>query len=218
MSYSWRPVAPLSEQDRQIDLRDVDALQSAWLEFRSRLAETSAANLKAFNERLARQWSIETGILERLYDIDRGTTQVLIERGFVTDYLERSSTNHEPEQVMQILRDHQASVELIQDAVGNTRPLTVGLIQQLHATLTQHQETVAGLDQFGNPVQFRLRRGAFKELPNNPTRPNGVLHEYAPPIHVSAEMDNLVQWYNQAQGKSIPTKTATGAWRVRSQT
>ncbi len=31
-----------------------------------------------FNERLKREWAIETGIIERLYTLDRGTTQQLI--------------------------------------------------------------------------------------------------------------------------------------------
>lgn len=37
-------------------------------------------------------------------------------------------------------------------------------------------------------------RGAFKKLPNNPSRPDGVIHEYCPPEHVDTEVEQLVDW------------------------
>lgn len=197
MGIAWKSIAPLSEQDKSVDLKDVESLKSAWMEVMARLAESSKSNLMQFNERLARQWSIETGILERIYDLDRGTTLVLIERGFIADLVDRSSTDRDPVELIEILRDHKSAVDMVQDCVANARPLTVGFINQLHSTLTSHQETVEGVDQFGNSVSFPLRRGAFKELPNNPTRPDGSIHEYSPPLHVYSEMDNLLSWYNE---------------------
>lgn len=197
MEFKWVPITRLSEQDKSIDLTDVDSLKSTWLELRAKLAESSAANLEKFSERLARHWSIETGILERTYDLDRGTTLVLIEMGFLPDLIERSSTDRDPEEVVTILRDHRAAVDLIQDCVAAARPLTVGLIHELHSILTRHQNIVDGLDQFEQPVSFPLKRGAFKDLPNNPRRPDGSIHEYCPPIHVQSEMDNLLTWYHE---------------------
>src|ERR1700686_1327856 len=197
MDYHWKPIAPLSQEDQAIDVSDVDSLKAAWLETRGKLAESSAVNLKNFEERLARQWSIETGILERIYELDRGTTQVLVEMGFVADLVERSSTNRDPAELVEILRDHKAAIDLVQDCVANSRLVTVGLINELHAVLTKHQDTVDGLDQFGNPVVFPLRHGAFKELSNNPTRDDGSIHEYCPAVHVRSEMESLVKWYNE---------------------
>jgi hypothetical protein len=197
MDIRWKPIESLSEQDKRYDLSDIDSLKSAWLEVKVKLTESSAANFQTFNERLARQWSIETGILERIYDIDRGTTTALIEMGFVASLVDRASTDKEPAELIQILRDHRTAVDLVQDCVANARPLTVGFINQLHSTLTNHQETVVGLDQFGQSVSFPLKHGAFKEFPNNPTRPDGSVHEYCPPVHVASEMDNLLKWYNE---------------------
>ena len=196
MEYKWMPITRLSERDKSIDLSDVDSLKSTWLEVKAKLAESSGTNLEKFSERLARHWSIETGILERTYDLDRGTTQVLIEMGFLPDLIERSSTNRDPEEVVTILRDHRAAVDLIQDCVAAARPLTIGLIHELHSILTRHQDVVDGLDQFDQPVSFPLKRGAFKNLPNNPRRPDGSIHEYSPPVHVQSEMDNLLTWYH----------------------
>ena len=202
MVYAWKPIEPLSDRDRSIDFKDIDSLEKAWFEVKSKLAETSANNLQKFVERLARLWSIETGILERIYDIDRGTTEILIEHGFLASLIERSSTSQDPEQLIEILRDHRAAVDLIQDCVANSRLLTVGFIHELHSILTRHQLTVHAVDQFGNRVSFPLSHGKFKELPNNPTRPDGTVHEYCPPIHVASEMDGLLEMYGKYTGEN----------------
>src|SRR3990172_7641736 len=193
MSYKWKPILPLSEEDKKIDLSEVASLKVAWLEARERFQQSSANNLKEFDERLARLWSIETGILERLYDVDRGTTQILVERGFIANYIERSNVIPNPEQLVEVLRDHRAAVDLVHDCIANSRPLTIGFIHELHSILTRHQHTVDGIDQFGNPISFPLKRGAYKELPNNPKR-NGAIHEYCPPVQVSSEMEQLLKW------------------------
>ncbi len=200
MDYKWKPIAPLSVKERQIDVSDVDSLKGSWLDFRDRLGASSPQNLVEFNERLARKWSIETGMLERIYDIDRGTTIVLIERGFFAGLVERSGTDKDPEQLIEVLRDHKVAADLLQDCVANSRPLTPGLIHELHSILTKHQQFVEAVDQFGTRVLLKPERGAFKDQPNNPTRPDGSLHEYCPPIHVASEMDNLVKWYNEYSG------------------
>ena len=200
MNYAWKPIAPLSTEETQIDLSDVDSLRAAWHEARQRLQQSSPNNLTEFDEKLARLWSIETGILERIYDVDRGTTQILVERGFLANYIERSSSIPNPEQLVEVLRDHRAAIDLVHDCIANSRPLTIGFIHELHSILTRHQQTVEGIDQFGNPITLPLRRGAFKEQPNNPKRPDGTLHEYCPWIQVISEMENLLQWYSQYSG------------------
>jgi Fic family protein len=199
MSNKWKPIEGLSPKDSSIDLSDVDSVRTAWYEASQKLKESSPENLREFNERLARSWSIETGILERIYDVDRGTTLLLIEHGFVVDLVDKASTDKQPEELIQILRDHKAAADLIHDCVADNRPLTVGLIHDLHATLTRHQDTVEARDQFGKRVQVPLRKGAFKLQPNNPERENGTSHEYSPPVQVAAEMDRLLELYAKHQ-------------------
>jgi len=197
IGYKWKPIQPLSQDDLSLDLSEFESVRSAWAEAHNKLKESSPENLKAFNERLARHWSIETGILERLYDIDRGTTLLLIEHGFVVDYVDRAATNKEPEELILILRDHKAAADLLQDCVADNRPLTIGLIHELHSILTRHQDMVDALDQFGKRIQVPLLKGAFKKSPNNPQREDGVVHEYCPPVHVAAEMDQLIHLYGK---------------------
>ena len=197
MNHEWKPIEPLSERDRQIDISDLNSLRVAWQEMKTRLAESSPSNLKEFNERLARQWSIETGILERIYDLDRGTTLVLIEHGFVAGLIERGSTNKEPEELIEILRDHRAAIDMIHDCIANKRLPTIGFINELHAIITRHQDSVEGQDQFGKRVLFPLMRGAFKDRPNNPTRPDRTIHQYSPPVQVPSEMENLIRSHGE---------------------
>jgi Fic family protein len=190
--YLWEQIEPLSDRDKAIDLSDILPLGDSWRGFRQRLSSSNPRVLERFHERLVRSLSIETGILERIYDLDRGTTQALITKGFLEELIQRESTNIEPSALVDILRDQEGAVLLVQDLVVKSRPLTKGTIFELHAILTQHQETVPAVDQFGQKVKIPLRRGAFKTLPNNPLRPNGTKHEYCPPEHVDSEIESML--------------------------
>ena len=184
-------------------------LYEAWRASKERLGQSSPGSLKEFTQRLVRRLSIETGILERLYDLDRGTTEALIAHGFVEDLVSRSSTDIEPFRLIDILKDHEAAILLVMDCVGGNRPLTKGVIHELHFILTQHQDKTTAIDQFGNRLDIPLLRGKFKELPNNPRRPDGSVHEYCPPVQVETEMENLLAWLGQYE---VEDPVLASAW------
>jgi Fic family protein len=192
--YRWKRIEPLTDQEKAIDLSDIVPLSESWKQFKSRLKNSNPTGLRQFNERLIRSLSIETGILERIYDLDRGTTEALIAKGFIEDLIQRESTNIEPSTLVDILRDQEAAIYLVQDLVSKARPFTRGVLLELHSILARHQPTTIAVDQFGSRMEVPLRRGAFKEYPNNPKRPDGSIHEYAPPEHVASEVDNLLGW------------------------
>ncbi len=195
--HQWTPIEPLSDTDRQIDLAEMRSLYETWRDSQARLRQSSPTSLREFNQRLIRRMSIETGILERLYDLDRGTTEALVTHGFLEDFISRSSTDIPPSNLIDILRDHEAAVHLVMDCVARSRPVTKGVIHELHSILTQHQSSTIAVDQFGTRSEIPLLKGKFKELPNNPRRPDGQLHEYCPPIHVELEMENLLRWLEE---------------------
>src|SRR5216684_364646 len=112
-NYTWKPIEPLSERDRQIDLAAMRPIYETWRTSKERLQQSSATSLKEFNQRLIRRLSIETGILERLYDLDRGTTEALVAHGFAEELVAHSSTNIEPSRLIDILRDQEAAVQLV---------------------------------------------------------------------------------------------------------
>ena len=190
----WKPILPLRAQDKASDLAAMRPLYDSWHASRARLQESSGANLKEFSQRLVRRLSIETGILERLYDLDRGTTEALIASGFAEDVISRSSTDIEPSTLVDILRDHEAAIQLVTDCVAQSRELSKSVVHELHTILTRHQDTTVGVDSLGKRRVIPLLKGKFKEHPNNPIRPDGTSHEYCPPVHVESEMDNLLAW------------------------
>jgi Fic family protein len=191
--YKWHPLEPLSEQEKAIDLAAMAPIYETWRTSKDRLEQSSAENLKEFNQRLIRRLSIETGILERLYDLDRGTTEALIVHGFIEDLVSRSSTDIEPSRLIDILRDQEAAIQLVMDCVARNRQITKGVIHELHSILTRHQDSTIAVDSLGIQREIPLLKGKFKQLPNNPSRPTGVVHEYAPPVHVDAEIETLLK-------------------------
>lgn len=193
-AYKWHPIEPLSDKERQIDLAAMKPLYENWRASKQRLQKSSQAQLADFNRRLIRRLSVETGILERLYDLDRGTTEALVAHGFAEDLVSHSSTNIEPSRLIDILRDQEAAVQLVIDCVAEERELTKGTLHELHSILTRHQDTTTAVDQFGNRIEIPLLKGKFKEQPNNPKREDGSVHEYCPPLQVNSEIENLLSW------------------------
>lgn len=192
--HAWNPVTPLSDAERQTDLLSMRPLYDSWRAQKARLSAQSPAGLSDFTQRLVRRLSVETGILERIYDLDRGTTEALVANGFREELVSRSSTDMEPSRLIDILRDQESGIQLIMDCVAGNRKLTKSIMHELHATLLRHQETTTAIDQFGTRREIALLKGQFKEHPNNPKRPDGTLHEYCPPVHVESEIDNLLAW------------------------
>lgn len=209
-TYLWRPIEPLSDQEKAIDLAAIRPLYDSWYAVRQQLAQTSPENLNTFSRRLVRRLSIETGILERLYDIDRGTTEALVAAGFREDLVARSSTDIEPTRLISLLQDQEAAIQLVMDCVAQARPLTKGLLHELHAILTKHQDTTSAVDQFGHHLEIPLLHGKFKQQPNNPSRADGAIHEYCPPIQVDAEVDRFLGLLHQ-YGDEDPVIVATWA-------
>jgi Fic family protein len=190
--HTWQPITPLADVERKTDLLSMRPLYDTWRAQKARLTADNPTGLSDFTQRLVRRLSVETGILERIYDLDRGTTEALVANGFREDLVSRSSTDIEPSRLIDILRDQESGIQLVMDCVAGNRRLTKSVMHELHATLLRHQETTTAVDQFGNRREIPLLKGRFKEHPNNPKRPDGTLHEYCPPVHVEAEVDKLL--------------------------
>ncbi len=195
--YKWAPIQPLNDEDRKVQLVTMQPLYEAWREAKARLAVSSEGSLKRFTERVVRRLSVETGILERIYDLDRGTTEALVAKGFLDDLVSRSDTDIEPSRLIDILRDQEAAIQLVMDCVAHRRELTKGILHELHELLTRHQGTTAAIDQFGQRREIPLRKGRFKKYPNNPRRPDGSVHEYCPPVQVESEVERLLSWFSE---------------------
>lgn len=194
VGYEWKPVTDLPDDWEKLRNPELYSLANVWEEQHAQLKESHS--VKEFNERLLREWSIETGILERLYTIDRGITQLLIEQGIDSALIPHGATNIPVTELIRIIKDHRDALEGLFDFVASRRQLSTSYIRQLHQVITRNQQYVEGLDQFGTVVRMKIEQGEWKRWPNNPTRPDGSLHEYCPPMQVSSEMERLIALFN----------------------
>jgi prophage maintenance system killer protein len=207
--YSWKPISDLPVDFGALTDGELGPLHRVWMAQRRSLDESGL--LSKFTSQIQREWSIETGIIEQVYTLDRGITKLLIERGIDSALIPHGSTDQNPEHVARVIQDHADTLESMFAFVNGQRELTVGYIKELHSALLLHQDTVEGVDQFGNESHKALQRGTYKTWPNSPTRPDGTVHEYCPPEHVASEMDRLVAFHRQHVAKDVPAEVEA-AW------
>jgi Fic family protein len=208
-SYKWKPIADLPDNWPDLAVPELPPLFKVWSEQAATLKDSSA--FKTFMERMRREIAIETGIIERLYTLDRGITQLLIEHGLDEALIPHGASDQPANTVIAMIRDQEAAVEGLFDFVTGRRALNTSYIKELHALLTRHQPTIQGVTETGDPVTVPLLRGDWKKWPNNPLRPNGDIHEYCPPEQVASEMDNLIRWHLEHQDVVVPPEVEA-AW------
>ncbi|MEK6734007.1 MAG: Fic family protein, partial [Pseudomonadota bacterium] len=202
----WKFIEFTSEWE-DCDTSKLDEISPSWFRRKDELESTSSEYAE-FIEQLKRRHAIETGIIERMYDISKGVTETLIEKGFAEVLISHGdfSDNLTKDQLLNHLKDHLSAVDSVFEFVKNKRELTLGFINELHQIVTAHQDSAEGRDQFGNKFKIPLLKGRYKERENNPSRQNGeikITYKYCPPEHVNAEMDNLILIYNELLRKNI---------------
>jgi Fic family protein len=203
-TYTWRPIDDLDESWQNLSSTELRSLASIWREQSVRLEQGDA--LRNFNEKLGREWAIETGIIENLYTIERGITQLLIEKGIEASLIPHGTTDRPAEQIVEILKDHEDVLEGLFDFIAQRRDLSTSYVKQLHQGLTKHQDTVDAINGLGRRFEAPLIRGDWKNLPNNPrkTRSSDEIHEYCPPEQVASEMDRLIALHSEHVDKRVP--------------
>ena len=194
VSHEWDPITDLPEDWKDLCRDDLAAVHQEWSEQRQLLKDPR--KLEQFQQRLMTHWAIETGIIERLYTVDRGVTVGLAEAGL--DALERfHAEGRISTEARELISDQRAALEMVMDLVGGSRDLTSSYIRELHRGLTEHQDTRDAVDSQGRQFHTPLLKGEWKKLSNNPTRPDGSIHEYCPPEFVQDEIDQLLTLHSQ---------------------
>jgi Fic family protein len=207
----WNPatgITDLAVDPASLGASEIPGIKAIWTDQRKRLKGT--AQLSNFTEQLSREWAIETGIIENLYEIERGVTQTLIERGFHAELLGHGATNKPREYVVKLLRDQKDALDGVFDFVTSNRSLSTSYIKELHAALLRSQDTTEGLDAQGRHVEIPLIKGAWKSQANYPVR-EGITYTYCPPEHVDSEMDRLVAVHSAHLEAGVPSEVQA-AW------
>ena len=209
INYKWHPIEDLTSDEYLFVDSGLDSLAAVWNEQKEELNQKGVLN--DFVKRLQRQWAIETGVVEKIYTLDVGVTQVLIEKGIEANVITHETTNRDPVLVRQIIRDQYDVVNGLFDFVKQSRSLSTSYIKELHAAFCRNQKTTKGVDQFGNVRDIPLIVGDYKKQPNSPTQTDGCLHEYAPPEQTSSEMDRLILLHTSHVEKGV-SPIVESAW------
>ena len=207
----WQPetgITDLEGDPGELSAPEIPGIKAVWTDQRRRLRGTT--QLSAFTEQLSREWAVETGVLENLYEIDRGVTQTLIEHGFQAELLRHGSTNKPRDYVIQLLKDQKDALDGIFDFVKSHRQFSISYIKELHGALLRSQDTTEGLDAQGSSVKIPLIKGDWKKQKNYPVR-DGVTYTYCPPEQVGSEMDRLVTLHNQHRNNGVSSEVQA-AW------
>ncbi|MGK7943941.1 MAG: Fic family protein [Microcystaceae cyanobacterium] len=193
---NWKPIEDLPNNWRSLANDELPPLVKVWEEQADRLR--SSGEFQTFMDRLRREIAIETGIIERLYTIDRGITRLLIEQGIDEALIPHGTTDRSVKQVVALIKDQEAAITGLFDFVGGQRTLSTFYIKQIHQLLTQNQDyTEALIPSTGALTRISLISGDWKKQPNNPMRDDGLIHEYCPPEQVQSEMDRLIELHHQ---------------------
>lgn len=189
---------------------ELRALSAVWQERKSELEENGA--YKEFLKKLQREWAIETGIIERLYNWDRGVTEALIEQGVESSIISHQGgvPQGKAEHIKSMIDDHLTVVEGLFGYVKGEDPLSEYFIRGLQAQFTAHQDHTEAVTPAGTIISVTLLKGEYKKLPNNPRRADGAMHSYCPPELTKEEMEALIQMYRDAESHFEPEVRA--AW------
>jgi fido (protein-threonine AMPylation protein) len=198
---SWKPIEPLRESDvlSNGSMGAVDALHAEWERRVGRLDEEERT---AIRRRSLRRLAVETGIIERLYEVDWGLTLTLVAEGFTRDVVERAGGKVD-DRTLATLRAQLDSLGMVLTFVREERNLTSAFIKELHQALTRTQETYTVTDALGRVVEAALLHGEWKREPNHVLRQDNSLLEYAPPEQVASEIDRLIELWDRLEQSAI---------------
>ncbi|MGI8552785.1 MAG: Fic family protein, partial [Dehalococcoidia bacterium] len=208
VSNEWNLIEDLPNDWAILARPDLDTTLERWDKEKRSLRDTG--KVQQLQEHLATRWAIETGIIERLYTIDRGMTETLVAGGL--EAIQRfSTTGSISHQAARLIEDQRAALDFVFSFLKEERSLSNSYIKELHQLLTKDQLYTEAVNQFGTCFETELLRGDWKKLPNNPVTEDGSIHEYCPPDFVQDEMDALISMHAQHLAEKVPPEVEA-AW------
>ena len=166
IAHRWQPITDLPDDWPSLCRPDLHRVHEQWTAARDRMADPEP--VRQMQERLMTVWAIETGIIERLYSVDRGVTIALAEVGL--DAMEQFSADGRvtPEARL-LIEDQRAALEMVMDLVGGRRALTASYIRELYQGLTEHQDTRDAIDAQGVDSPRRCSRASGSDCRTTPS-------------------------------------------------
>lgn len=207
---SWRRIEPIGSSKLKTNgtLAALDALRVEW---EKNLQSMTEADRVSIRQRSLRKLSIETGIIERLYDIEWGLTLTLVAEGFSKEVIERAGGRID-EGTIETLKAQRDSLEMVLAFERSERKLNTAFIKELHSALTRTQLTHVVYDINGRRMEIPLDHGAWKTQANHVERQDGTVLEYTPPEHVASEVDRLIELFEEVDAKPDMHAIVKAAW------
>ena len=206
----WNPVTELPTELEHLLDPGIKALVDAYKEQSEELREKDV--YKSFVSKLRREWAIETGVLERLYEITDSATKVLIEHGLDESLLASSDTFGQPVgHVMALIRDQESAINGMYQFVAEGRSLSSGYIKQLHSVLTQNQPFAEAVFEDGTVREAPLIRGEWRNTAAQVTDSAGQTWNYCEPALLESQMIDLLSFYESHVKRGVPTEI-NAAW------
>jgi Fic family protein len=201
----WTEVEPLDVVNGELHevLASVDTLREAWDQS---LAQASTGEFTEARRRSLRRHAIETGIIERLYDVEWGVTEALVAEGITAEVAAREGGLDD--NALTIIRSQYDALEFLADAAGHGRDLSLHFVRELHQAVCRAQQTYEARNDFGQILQVPLDHGGWKMHPNHVRRQDGTLLEYTPPEHVQSQMERLLTLYHETEDEHPVTRAA----------
>lgn len=203
-------ITDLLERDIKSANSQLAGARTLWQDRKKRIADSRT--LQEFTERLNRRFAIESNVIERVFTLDRGITEVLVEEGIKSSLIPYGASDKPPQYVIDTLHSALEAQDWLFDRfITNDQPLTVGSIKQLHSLLTRYQLTTDAVTATGERIQIPLLKGAFKRTDNQVRKDDGTVLRYCPPEHCDSEVERMVFMHVEHMNVGISPEVAA-AW------
>ncbi len=139
-------------------------------------------------EKLRIEWTYNSNAIEG-NTLTLGETAFFLREGLTSegrplkDYLEA--------------KNHAEAIDVLHEVISNERPISEGLIKELHAVLLKDIEYTYARGGGGQMIKKPLTPGKYKTWSNHVLTLSGKVHHYTDPLHVKDEMEKLVHWLNR---------------------
>ncbi len=150
--------------------------------------EAGPAALELAVRTATRYAAVDTGAIEGLYEVDRGFTRTIaVEAAAWEAALQARGT-----EVRRAIEDALHAYEFVLDAATASVAISESWIRQLHEIICASQDTYTVFTS-SEPQERPLIKGRYKTEPNSPLNiSTGRVHQYAPVIDTTPEMQRLV--------------------------
>jgi Fic family protein len=206
----WKPIQSLPLDWNKLQDAGIAALVGVWNEQVQALQDKDI--YKTFLAKLRREWAIETGVIERLYELKDSATKTLIEHGLDSSLLSSSDVTGRPlEQVLALIRDQESAINSMYMFVAEGRNLTMGYVKELHFVLTANQSECESVDSEGRSIMTPLIRGEWRKTEAQVTDSEGTTWLYCEPALIESQMLNLLDEFQAQSDLNVPPEIRS-AW------